>query len=147
MPNFPASFRFLPVAAAFVLALPACAAEPRLTGVAPPTRIPDAPEPPLNQPIERVATAAVPVKIRRLVVADAAKHAGVAQSAIVLIRADRVVWSDAGLGCPKEGMGYVQMTEPGYRVVARAPGTQLVYHTNERTDEAASVVRCVARVP
>jgi hypothetical protein len=131
-------------AAALVVTLPACAADPPLTGVAPPTRIPDAPaQPPqLNQPFERVSSAVVPAEIRKLVVADAALYLRVAESAVVIGRAERVVWSDGSLGCPREGMGYIQTTQRGFRIVAKTSSQELVYHTDDRTDQTATVVRC-----
>jgi hypothetical protein len=153
MPNFssffPGSFaRGIPVVAAFLLALPACAADPRVVGVAPPTRIPDAPETPLNTPIERIPTASVPAEIRRRVVADAAAHLKVAPSSIVLSRAERVNWSDGSLGCRRTSddgetlFGVTQIVENGYRIVAKTSSRELVYHSNGRTDQAATVIRC-----
>jgi hypothetical protein len=153
MPNFSWSVRSLPVVATLVLSLPACAEDSRPTGVAPPTRIPDAPKTPLNQPIERVATATVPAEIRRLVVADAAAYLKVPASSIVLTRAERVNWSDGSLGCRRTGadgeslFGVTQVVENGFRIVAKTSSQELVYHTNGRTDQAAAVVRCATPGP
>ena len=147
MPHFKSLARVLLMTATCALPLAACAAEPKGVGVAPPTRIPDVVDPPLNRPQDRISTASVPAVIRRLVVADAAAHLRVAKTSVVLSRADRVVWSDAGLGCPQPGMGYIQAVEPGFRIVARTAETELIYHTNERTDAAASIIRCDAARP
>jgi hypothetical protein len=147
MSHFKSLVRAWLMIAACAAPLAACAAEPKGVGVAPPARIPDVVDPPLNRPHDRISTAAVPAVIRRLVAADAAAHLRVSENSVVLSRADRVVWSDAALGCPQPGMGYVQAVEPGYRIVVRTAETELVYHTNERTDAAASIIRCDAARP
>ena len=110
----------------------ACAAsgeEKRATPRAPPTRIP---APPLNdQPAGQVvATAAIPVEVRRAVVADAARRFRVAESAIVLTRAEQLTWPNAALGCPEPGTMYTQTLVPGFRVVAKTTGGELLYHTD-----------------
>lgn len=115
------------------MVLPACAAEaPRATGIAPPTRIPDAL--PQESPAagEPVATAAIPREVRRAVVADAAKRFGVAESSVVLTGAEQVTWSDGSLGCPEPGRLYTQMLVPGFRVQAKTQEGQLTYHTDSR---------------
>jgi hypothetical protein len=147
MSRFKSLIRVLSIAAACAVPLAACGAQPRGVGVAPPTRIPDAVDPPLNQPLDRVANTSVPAEIRRLVAADAAAHLKVAPSAVVLGRTDRVVWSDASLDCARDGMSYLQATVPGFRIVVRSAGNELVYHTNDRTDAGAIVVRCAEARP
>jgi hypothetical protein len=147
MPHFKSLTRALVVTAACAVPLMACAAQPKGVGVAPPTRIPDVVDSPLNKPLDRVATATVPAEIRRLVATNAAAYLNVAPSSVVLGRADRVVWSDASLDCAREGMGYIQATVPGYRIVVRSAERELVYHTNDRTDAAANVVRCAEPRP
>lgn len=122
--------------AALVLAsLAACAAsgeEKRATPRAPPTRIP---APPLNDqpPGQPVSTAAIPIEIRRAVVADAAKRFKVAESAVVLTRAEQVTWPNGALGCPEPGTVYTQALVPGFRVVARTAEGELLYHTDARS--------------
>jgi hypothetical protein len=142
MSHFKSLIRVLLITAACAAPLVACAAEPRGAGVAPPTRIPDAVDPPLNKPLDRVANATVPAQIRRLVAADAAAYLKVAPGSVVLGRTDRVVWSDASMDCARDGMAYIQATVPGFRIVVRSAGRELVYHTNDRTDAAATVERC-----
>ena len=137
--------RTLLISGALVAAFPACAADkpPRreptlLTGVAPPTRIPgpmDLDKQPAGEP---VAISKVPRTVRRAVVADAAKRFNVAQSAVVVSRAEKVTWSDAALGCPEHGQMYAQALVPGYRIEARAQAGLLVYHT----DESLRAVTC-----
>jgi hypothetical protein len=110
----------------------ACAAsgeEKRATPRAPPTRIP---APALNeQPAGQVvSTTAIPIDVRRAVVADAAKRFKVAASAVVLTRAEQVTWPNGALGCPEPGMMYTQALVPGFRVVAKTSGGELLYHTD-----------------
>jgi hypothetical protein len=110
----------------------ACAAsgeEPRATPRAPPTRIP---APALNdQPAgQPVSITAVPIEVRRSVVADAAKRFKVAESAVVLTRAEQVTWPSGALGCPEPGTMYTQALVPGFRVVARTLEGELLYHTD-----------------
>ncbi len=114
--------------------LPACAAEPppRPTGVAPPTRIPDAIVGVPATAGEPVATAAIPREVRRAVVADAAKRFKVAENSVVLTGGEQVTWSDGSLGCPQPGMLYTQMLVEGFRVIAKTPQGQLTYHTDSR---------------
>lgn len=116
------------------MALPACAADAptRATGIAPPTRIPDALIGAPSPAGEPVATAAIPRDVRRAVVADAAKRFKVAESSVVLTGAEQVTWSDGSLGCPEPGILYTQMLVPGFRVIAKAKEGQLTYHTDSR---------------
>lgn len=103
--------------------------EKRATPRAPPTRIP---APALNElPVgQAVSTTVIPIDVRRAVVADAAKRFKVAESAVVLVRAERVTWPNAALGCPEPGMMYTQAVVPGFRVVAKTTGGELLYHTD-----------------
>jgi hypothetical protein len=103
---------------------------PRETGVAPPTRI-RATTPESVQPQGTpVATADIPKTVRRAVVADAAKRFAVAESAVVLARAEQVTWGDRSLGCPEPGVYYTQDLVPGYIVVANTGSGELTYHTD-----------------
>ena len=43
---------------------------------------------------------------------------------------ENVQWSDASLGCPKEGMMYAQVITPGYKLVFDLAGTSHAVHTN-----------------
>jgi hypothetical protein len=113
--------------------LPSRPVLPRATGVAPPTRIADAATlSPLPQGTP-VATADVPRTVRRAVVDDAAKRFNVAASAVVLVRAERVTWSDGSLGCAEPGVMYTQNLVPGYLLVAKTDGGELAYHTDSRS--------------
>lgn len=117
------------VLASLAAACAVSAEEKRATPRAPPTRIP---APALNgQPAgQAVSTTVIPIDVRRAVVADAAKRFKVAESAVVLTRAEQVTWPDAALGCPEPGMMYTQGLVPGFRVVAKTTGGELLYHTD-----------------
>jgi hypothetical protein len=128
------------------LGLQAMAVEPARTaeGIAPPKRIPD---PVTNAGIvgatDPVSSASLPRELRRALVADAARYFNVPESQVVLARAEKVVWSDAALGCPQPDMVYAQATVDGYRVVARTAAREMVYHTNTGTN----LVRCKETLP
>jgi hypothetical protein len=42
-----------------------------------------------------------------------------------------VIWPDAGLGCPKAGVAYIQVLTPGFLVLLEADGQRYLYHTDE----------------
>ena len=125
-----------------VLAVSAGAANTPQTprGIAPPTRIPDIETLTPLPTGEPVATAQIPLAVRRAVVTDAAKRFNVAESAVVLARAEQLTWSDGSLGCPEAGHMYTQMLVAGFRVVAKTSAGELTYHTDSR----GSVVSCRA---
>ena len=109
----------------------------REAGIAPPHRIPDAlsdTPPPQGTP---VATADIPKSVRRAVVADAAKRFKVAESAVVLARAEQVTWGDGSLGCAEPGMVYTQNLVSGYVIVAKTAAGELRYHTDSREQARA----------
>ena len=135
------------LAGALSLCMLARAAEPGFPPgrIAPPQRIPDIAADVMVeslQPVgEPVNTASMPRGVRRAVVADAAKRFNVAESAVVLARAERLAWSDGSLGCPEPGVVYTQMLVEGFRVDAMTSAGTLTYHTDSR----GSVVSCGAR--
>ena len=47
-----------------------------------------------------------------------------------LVSSEGVGWSDASLGCPKEGYAYAQVLTPGYKLVFDRAGTSYPVHTN-----------------
>jgi hypothetical protein len=57
---------------------------------------------------------------------------------IVLSEIKPVVWRDAGLGCPKPGVDYIQVETPGYTILLEAGGTRYRYHT----DQSKRFVQC-----
>jgi hypothetical protein len=128
--------------AALPIAASATGTPPVKTGIAPPTRIPDvaAPAGPAGEP---VATASVPRDVRRAVVADAAKRFAVAPSAVVLVKAEKITWSDSSLGCPEPGHQYAQTLVDGFRIVAKTRAGSLTYNT----DRGANAIACGAAGP
>jgi len=122
----------------------ACATDARPKGgVAPPTRIPDPEEAVLAPAGQQVSTTAIPREVRRAVVADAAKRFNVAESAVVLTRAEQVTWPDGSLGCPEPGRMYTQMLVDGFRVSAKTTEGELLYHTDSR----GNVANCASGKP
>jgi len=121
----------LSVLAAFAAgAVSAQDARPPPRVIAPPTRIPNPEDTTMLPEGRAVSTTAIPREVRRAVVADAAKRFKVAESAVVLTRAEQLDWPDGSLGCPEPGKVYTQMLVPGFRVVARTSEGEMLYHTD-----------------
>jgi len=123
-------------------------------GIAPPTRIPDPPAPLAEPAGASVPSASVPREVRVAVVADAARRFKVAESAVVLSRAEQVTWSDGSLGCAQRGQMYTQNLVAGYRIVATTSAGQMVYHTDSHGfavtcggNAAAGAVQPPSRTP
>jgi hypothetical protein len=62
--------------------------------------------------------------------ADAARRLGIAPDTLQLTSLVTVTWPDDSVGCPQPGIAYSQQETPGYRIVLRAGGETLVYHTS-----------------
>lgn len=107
-------------------------------GEAPPRRIPAPVSRSSVPPGETVPIASVPARVRRAVVADAARRFQIAESAVVLARAEQVTWSDGSLGCPQPGRMYTQALVPGYRLVAKSAQGEFLYHA----DSHGNVMTC-----
>jgi hypothetical protein len=135
------SLKILILAGALSASAGAADTPPTPRQIAPPTRIPDIETLTPLPAGEPVSTAQIPRTVRRAVVADAAKRFNVAESAVVLARAEQVTWSDGSLGCPEPGRMYTQMLVAGFRVVATTGAGSLTYHTDSR----GSAVSCSAR--
>ncbi len=105
-------------------------ARPAPRTIAPPTRIPNPEDTTMLPEGKPVSTTAIPREVRRAVVADAAKRFGVAESAVVLTRAEQLDWPDGSLGCPEPGRVYTRMLVPGFRVVAKTTAGEMLYHTD-----------------
>ena len=67
-----------------------------------------------------------------------AQRLSIAIDQIVLSDIKPVVWRDAGLGCPKPGVDYIQVETPGYNILLEAGGKTYTYHT----DETKRFVQC-----
>lgn len=81
--------------------------------------------------LQAEAGAAIVADLRPLV----AKQLGVAAETLTPVSVERVTWRDASLGCPQEGMAYIQVLTPGWRIVfAGASGEEYDIHTAEKAD-------------
>jgi hypothetical protein len=88
-----------------------------------------APATPPNEAAERMVT---------LVKQHLAQRLNVAADQIVLSDVKPVVWRDAGLGCPKPAVDYIQVETPGYNILLEVDGKTYRYHT----DETKRFVQC-----
>jgi hypothetical protein len=107
-----------------------------------PTLVPDAE--PTTAPVADAEPTAAPVvdadrNVFAAVIADAAAVLGVEPEDVELAEVTEVEWPDASLGCPEPGNAYAEVLTPGFRVIVRAAGETLEYHT----DQAERFVRCV----
>jgi hypothetical protein len=116
-------------------------------GIAPPTRIPDPVEVVVAPTGQQVSTTAIPREVRRAVVADAAKRFNVAESAVVLTRAEQVTWPNGSLGCAQPGHMYTQMLVEGFRVAAKTAEGELTYHTDGRGNVVSCAVAPARKSP
>jgi hypothetical protein len=66
-----------------------------------------------------------------LVVSDLAQQQNTNPEKITVASATSMEWSDSGLGCPQEGMAYMTVITPGYRIVLEFDGQEYTYHTDE----------------
>jgi hypothetical protein len=69
-------------------------------------------------------------KMVALVKQHLAQRLSLAVDQIVLSDIKNVVWRDAGLGCAKPGVDYIQMETPGYNISLEASGNIYIYHTD-----------------
>ena len=52
------------------------------------------------------------------------------ESGFNLDSSEKVMWSDASAGCPKEGMAYAQVVTPDCKLIFDLAGTSYAVHTN-----------------
>jgi hypothetical protein len=88
-------------------------------------------------------TGEVPEAVMERLIADASARSHVDADAMVVLRAESLVFSDGSLGCPKPDVVYTQAPVPGYRVVLRAGEQTLDYRITER----GTLVLCGQHVP
>lgn len=62
-------------------------------------------------------------------IADLARRNGVDPSAITTVSVQNVTWRDSSLGCPQQGMRYLQVLSDGVRVVLELDGKRYEYHS------------------
>lgn len=77
-------------------------------------------------------------KMVTLVKQHLAQKLSITVDQILLSDVKSVVWRDAGLGCPKPGIDYIQVETPGYNILLQAGGKTFSYHT----DETKRFVQC-----
>ncbi len=71
---------------------------------------------------------AVPPAKAAAAIADLARRTGADPTAITIVSAEAVTWSDGALGCPRPGMAYTQALVDGYRLVLGLNGVNYAYH-------------------
>ena len=54
----------------------------------------------------------------------------VGEGDFTLTSSEGMQWSDASLGCPREGFGYAQVITPGYKLIFELEGVSYPVHTN-----------------
>ena len=69
-------------------------------------------------------------EISDLVQRDLAERLSVDAVEIEVVAFEKVEWPDSSLGCPKPGMGYLDVVTPGFRAVLQAGGQSYEYHTS-----------------
>jgi hypothetical protein len=62
-------------------------------------------------------------------IADLARRQGVDPSAITTVSVENVTWRDSSIGCPQQGMQYLQVLVDGVRVVLELDGRRYEYHS------------------
>lgn len=91
---------------------------------------PITPEPILTLEEQMPTTGEVPDDLLQQMVDDLSQRLDVSADEIVIQRAERVVWRDGALGCPKPGQVYTQALVNGYRVTLAAGDQLYNYHAN-----------------
>ena len=74
----------------------------------------------------------MPGELLARIEADAKKRANASSENVVVVKAERVTWSDGSLGCPQPGMAYTQALVPGYWVVIDVDGVAYDYRVSAR---------------
>ena len=85
--------------------------------------------PPLT-PLVVEGASPVPAEVERAARQLLAGELDADEGDLKLESSERVEWSDASLGCPREDEAYAQVITPGYRLVFAVAGTSHAVHTN-----------------
>ncbi len=72
------------------------------------------------------------------IVADLSEQTGISRSDIQLLSFEPMVWPNGALGCPAEGMAYIEVIIEGMQFTLEAGGKQYTYHT----DSDQNYVQC-----
>jgi hypothetical protein len=118
----------------------AATAEPTETALTPtvePTKEPTctcAPAPKATETVEAtpvVITGGEKEEMIDKVKADLASRLGISEEEISVVSAEAKTWSDSSLGCPEEGVAYMQVLTPGYQIILEYDGTRYDYRTGD----------------
>jgi PDZ domain-containing secreted protein len=83
-----------------------------------------------EQPAHSIRNDSAATTLGALVQQDLSQLLGISLDDVTVVSAEAVQWPDTSLGCPEEGMMYLQMVTPGYRIVVAGEGQQYEYHTD-----------------
>jgi len=61
---------------------------------------------------------------------DLAKRLSVPVTGVSVEKAQTVVWPNASLGCPEQGMAYADVLTPGYLIVLKTEDREYEYHSS-----------------
>lgn len=116
---------------------------PEMTAMAPSLDVDPDELSPVPSPTPRRRQALAPESVRQTaiveaVVRDLRQFLRDSQVAIEVVAAESVVWGNTGLGCPQEGMGYVEVQVEGMLITVEADGRTYTYHT----DGGRNFVQC-----
>ena len=65
---------------------------------------------------------------------DLAQRLSISITQIRFIEVNEVIWPDSSLGCPQEGMVYLQVLTPGYLIRLEYANNQYEYHSGKGTE-------------
>ncbi len=98
----------------------------RLTPAATPQQIEIVPT------LEAAATVGeVPEDMMRIVLEDLTTAENISKEAIIVTRAEAIIWGDGSLGCPQPDQAYTTVNVPGYWIMLEANGRTYDYHAAE----------------
>jgi hypothetical protein len=80
---------------------------------------------------EELLTGETPQSILDMILADAVKNTATDLQNIEIIRSQAVTWPDGSLGCPQQGMAYIQVLIEGYWVVLKIDGLEYDYRVSD----------------
>ncbi|MDP2768025.1 MAG: hypothetical protein Q8O41_11375 [Candidatus Methanoperedens sp.] len=63
---------------------------------------------------------------------DLAGRLNIPVEEILLVKQEKVDWSDTSLGFPEDGMMYAQVITPGFRIILKAGDKLYEYHSDYR---------------
>ena len=131
------------LAAAIALAVATCGGNDEEKGAAESaTAMPAAelgtPAPQLNTPAP-TANETVPGEIEAAARKFLADELEVDKGDFKLDSSEGMAWSDASLGCPKQGFMYAQVITPGYKLTFDLAGASYAVHTNS---DGSHIVIC-----